>query len=246
VPAQTVPETLPEEGASEDLEESVTEPAVSDSISTAQTISNGSTVNGYFKNMASLGGGAFNSEDYYRFTLSKRTVVTLWPTASGGNMSVQLLNSSETVLRPSTVTSSYLKITLDPGTYYIFVYNYSDNMSYSLTLEYCVHSSTSKTVINPTCTEEGYTRYTCYSCGISWNQDYVRASHTYIWTTIKEPTCTQKGRERGVCRYCSYRTEENITELGHNVSAWATTQEPTCAEAGIESGVCRRCNQTVN
>lgn len=56
-----------------------------------------------------------------------------------------------------------------------------------------LHSYASK-VIEPTCTERGYTLYTCTICGITVKEKYVETlEHTYKETDTVEPTCIEKG-----------------------------------------------------
>ena len=59
-----------------------------------------------------------------------------------------------------------------------------------------------KTVTSPTCTEGGYTTYSC-SCGDSYKDDYTNAKgHTYT-DTVVPPTPSQKGYTNHVCS-CGY------------------------------------------
>ena len=65
----------------------------------------------------------------------------------------------------------------------------------------------SATVTPPTCTEQGYTTYTC-ECGENYVDDYVDAKgHSWSeWTTVKEPTETEEGLKE---RYCECGTKES-------------------------------------
>ncbi len=81
------------------------------------------------------------------------------------------------------------------------------------------------TVTKPTCTEAGYTTYTC-ACGDSYISDNVDAlGHT----AGAEATCT----ENQVCTVCGAVLAE---ATGHNHVASVT--EPTCTEAGYTTHTC--------
>ena len=74
----------------------------------------------------------------------------------------------------------------------------------------CHQHNYSKTVVQPTCTEKGYTKYTCVSCGDTYQDDYVNAwGHTYTETNVAA-TCVQKGYTLRQCTRCrvSYRSNE--------------------------------------
>ena len=54
------------------------------------------------------------------------------------------------------------------------------------------HRYTTQTVI-ATCTQEGYTLYTCVDCGYSYKDGIVpKKEHNYK-RTVCVPTCTEKG-----------------------------------------------------
>ncbi len=98
------------------------------------------------------------------------------------------------------------------------------------------HSHTySKTVVEPTCEEDGYTTYTC-SCGYAYNANEVSATgHTYSKTVV-EPTCTERGHTTFTC-LCGDSYTENITaSLGHSYSKKVTA--PTCTESGYTTFIC--------
>ena len=58
-----------------------------------------------------------------------------------------------------------------------------------------------QSVVAPTCTQQGYTVYTCVHCGQSYADNYVEPiPHGYgAWQTVKEATCLEKGAEIRIC-----------------------------------------------
>ena len=62
------------------------------------------------------------------------------------------------------------------------------------------------TITAPTCTEQGYTTYTC-TCGDSYVDDYVDAEGKHYfteWSTIKEAAYNADGEESRECYKCSH------------------------------------------
>ena len=60
-------------------------------------------------------------------------------------------------------------------------------------------------VTPPTCTEQGYTTYTC-ECGDSYVSDYVKVvDHSYgLWIESIAPTCNSEGKDVRTCEDCGY------------------------------------------
>ena len=110
-----------------------------------------------------------------------------------------------------------------------------------LNLEYksAVNCIYGKVITEPTCSEQGYTTYSC-SCGESYVQDYVEAAgHSYTSIEAIAPTCTKAGKEAGrECTRCNY-TEgfAVIPATGHTYTS-KVTKEPTCTETGVETYTC--------
>lgn len=72
-------------------------------------------------------------------------------------------------------------------------------------------------VIAPTCTEQGYTAYTC-KCGDTYNEDYVDATgHSYTWDTLTETTCDKDGVLLGICSNCESIKVDYTDATGHNM-----------------------------
>ena len=104
----------------------------------------------------------------------------------------------------------------------------------------------------PTCTERGYTTYTCSVCGDTYTSDYVDALGHTIGEIIEEnyiaPTCTINGSKDNVtyCTVCNTETSRvtiTVPVLGHTEEEIHAV-EPTCTETGLTTGVkCSVCDE---
>ena len=79
----------------------------------------------------------------------------------------------------------------------------------------CEHEYTA-TVTPPTCTERGYTTYTCGKCSDSYVDSYTAAlGHNYgAWTVVVPATATANGRQERVCSRCGDKQTETILATG--------------------------------
>jgi len=100
------------------------------------------------------------------------------------------------------------------------------------------------TVIESTCTEQGYTLYTC-ECGESYTDNYVEvADHTFgDWNIVKEATCSVIGSKEKICACGAKEIASIIYNENHNYLGTVST-EPTCGEDGIKTYVCADCNNS--
>ena len=89
----------------------------------------------------------------------------------------------------------------------------------------------SSAITPSTCTQKGYTTYTCSRCSYSYNTKYTdELGHNYI-TTVLSPTCTEGGYTTHICSRCSDHYESDHSEaLGH-----------IFGETGDERFICDRC-----
>ena len=95
-------------------------------------------------------------------------------------------------------------------------------------------------VTEPTCTEAGYTTYTC-SCGDSYIADEVPAlGHSYE-AVVTEPTCTENGYTTHTCSVCgdSY-VDSYVDAHGHNV-VLVESEPASCELNGYEYYACEHC-----
>ena len=100
------------------------------------------------------------------------------------------------------------------------------------------------TVIDPTCTEQGYTSHTCSECGNIYVDDYTNElGHNFgEWRETKAPTCIEVGTKQRDCSRCDHAEVRDIDALGHDIVIHAG-KEPTTNEDGWkEYETCTRCD----
>jgi predicted small lipoprotein YifL len=104
------------------------------------------------------------------------------------------------------------------------------------------HNYQSK-VTNPTCTEKGYTTYTCKNCNDAYISDYVAAvGHKYSSKVTTTPTCTRTGVKTYTCSVCSHSYNETLDKLDHSYNSAVT--KPTCTEDGYTTHTCTGCGKS--
>ena len=94
-----------------------------------------------------------------------------------------------------------------------------------------------------TCTEPGYTTYTCSRCSDSYVGDYTDlAPHDYM-VAVSEPSCTTPGYTYYICSVCGYSYSEiSAQPYGHEYLPYVTS--PTCTEGGYTTYTCSRCGDS--
>ena len=103
------------------------------------------------------------------------------------------------------------------------------------------HSYTT-VVTPPTCTEKGYTTYTC-ACGDEYTDNEVAAlGHDYN-AVVTAPTCTTAGYTTYTCSICddTYIANE-VAAFGHSYSSDVTA--PDCVNGGYTTYTCSTCGGT--
>ena len=114
----------------------------------------------------------------------------------------------------------------------------SDMSVYAKFTENHIHSFTA-TVLEPTCTQQGYTTYTC-SCGVSFIDDYVNAlNHDY--NSIKtEPTCTQQGYTTHTCLRCGDNyIDTYVHAIEHEFTDYVYDNNATYNADGTMTAACK-------
>ena len=104
-----------------------------------------------------------------------------------------------------------------------------------------------ESVVNPTCTEQGYLLHKCEKCGDEYRDSFTAAlGHTFReWTTVTEPTCAGAGSRERSCTRCGKKETESIPATGHTEVADPAV-EATCTAAGKTVGShCSVCGQVI-
>lgn len=129
------------------------------------------------------------------------------------------------------------------------------------------------TVVEPSCTEEGYTVFRCLCgeeytdeftqpLGHSWSDwqytetaqtrtcamcgavDTVQSTHTHSYSTqTVEANCTEDGYKIYTCS-CGESYRETVSDpLGHTWGQWQVTEEPTTSSEGVKERICEMCGE---
>ena len=103
------------------------------------------------------------------------------------------------------------------------------------------------TVVDPTCTEQGYTLHACNeNAEKSYKDNYTNAlGHDYKEVTTPA-TCKDAGKVENVCQRCNDTQlvkELPVTE-DHQWNDGVVTKAATCTEAGEKLYTCTVCNKT--
>ena len=99
-------------------------------------------------------------------------------------------------------------------------------------------------VTEPTCTEKGFTTFTCSRCKDSYIDKYVDALD-HNWENVGDPTieatCETEGEQNQKCSRCPATRVATIEKLGHDWQNQTIIKEASCTEDGLMSATCNRC-----
>lgn len=116
---------------------------------------------------------------------------------------------------------------------------------YILSVYLSTHKHSYQTIITPpSCTEQGYTTFTC-ECGKNYVDDYVSATgHAYDDGAITiNPGCETEGIKTFTCANDPTHTyTESMSASGHNFGEWYETKAPTYESEGEERRECALCD----
>lgn len=94
-------------------------------------------------------------------------------------------------------------------------------------------------VTEPTCTDRGYTTYTCILCGNSYKDEYTDALGHDLSTETVDPTCTEPGSVTEICTRGDYTNTVELPALGHTPKEGTEVEYETYYEY-----TCDRCGET--
>ena len=99
-------------------------------------------------------------------------------------------------------------------------------------------------IVEPACTENGYTLYECIWCGDGYRDDETEAlGHSYgEWETVASAGCESAGEEVRTCVRCDDVETRETEPLGHDYEAEIV--EPACTENGYTLYSCGLCGHT--
>ncbi len=113
----------------------------------------------------------------------------------------------------------------------------------SLHFDYCVHKYVGVPTA-PTCTERGYTTYTCSECGASYVDDYVtETGHNYSSEITTPATHVTEGVKTFTCADCSYSYTEAIAKTTEHTYEEEITTPATHMAEGVKTFTCE-CGDT--
>lgn len=140
------------------------------------------------------------------------------------------------VTRTTTVPSCTLSLPV--GTYQARVvtrHHYAEKAGTPVTFTVAAHSHDYvSTVTDPSCTDQGYTTYTCLTCGHTSHDDYTDAlGHHFSYTLTKAPTFLSAGVLTGECSRGSATTDVILPMLNTADYDYAVVREPSSTENGI-------------
>lgn len=99
------------------------------------------------------------------------------------------------------------------------------------------------TVVEPTCTADGYTEHKCKDCGRVVRSDVTKAlGHDYASKITTKASCTEDGVLTYICTRCDESYTEKIPATGHKYNDVVT--EASCDKGGYTLHTCENCGDS--
>lgn len=99
------------------------------------------------------------------------------------------------------------------------------------------------TVVEPTCTADGYTEHKCKDCGRVVRSDVTKAlGHDYASKITTKASCTEDGVLTYICTRCDESYTEKIPATGHKYNDVVT--EASCDKGGYTLHTCANCGDS--
>jgi hypothetical protein len=134
-------------------------------------------------------------------------------------------------------------------------YEANGNRTHTKTCSVCNESvvencSYGTTVIEPDCTEEGYTTHDCLFCYDSYDDNYTDAyGHSYNEGVVTlEATCISTGEKTYKCNICGQTKKEKLPAdlSNHTGKEVRNIEEATCKSTGYTGDTyCKGCNKII-
>ncbi len=114
--------------------------------------------------------------------------------------------------------------------------------------ETAINHTYESTVIEPTCTDFGYTIFHCTDCNRFFIKDIIFSNgHEFMEVEEIPATCETVGKILSYCVRCdAWITTQTIEAKGHLLSTFIERQDSTCTEQGFEIHYCANCNTNVS
>ena len=167
-------------------------------------------------------------------TVTARGAVDIYYTGSGKNYVITIdvpANMTAEVVFPVIEGGSFVEITGKNGensfTEDSQIMTVGSGKRTFVYRDDAVEHSYKSSVTAPTCTEKGYTSYTCEICGDTLVSDYVDAlGHSFDdWTITSLPTCSEDGSRTAVCTVCHEQVSEPVPKLPHDYNEFGYCSE---------------------
>lgn len=103
------------------------------------------------------------------------------------------------------------------------------------------------TVVQPTCTEDGYTMHKCnQDDSLSYKDNFVHSTGHHAAKRVIESTCKEEGRTEIYCKVCGdvSSTFDFTPKKDHTWDNGVVTTEPTAEKEGVKTYTCTVCNET--
>ena len=163
--------------------------------------------------------GAVPTKNALQITVDGAYTIKIWYVAGGDARYFALMDAEGTVLSETTKETVkngqyYAELVIPAaGTYYFGVPG-DNNYIFQIELVKHEHQYGEGVVTAPTCTEAGYTTYTC-SCGHSYTDSEVAALGHKYEAAVTAPTCTEAGYTTYTCACGDTYTGDEVAALGH-------------------------------
>ena len=98
-------------------------------------------------------------------------------------------------------------------------------------------------VVEPTCTENGYTEGRCSICSnLIKNTSEATGHQTIDWRIVDEASCIKIGKEASQCEKCESTVYRETGKLAHQYGNWEISKYSTCTANGVEIRYCTFCD----